>query len=86
MGTEGGAGNLVICEVLLVHIKDEILDENNKIDPFKLDAVSRMGGDYYCRAQGDAIFEIAKPIRTKGIGVDALPESIRNSKVLSNVS
>ncbi|MDX1627715.1 MAG: flavin reductase family protein [Fulvivirga sp.] len=83
LGKEGGAGNLVICEVLLAHIKEDILDKNQKIDPFKLDAVARMGGNYYCRAQGDAIFEIPKPLRTLGIGVDSMPLTVRNSKVLT---
>jgi len=82
-GTEGGAGNLVICEVVLVHIKEEVLDESNKIDPFKFDAVARMGGNYYCRAQGDAIFEIPKPLRTLGIGVDRMPDTVRKSTVLT---
>ncbi|WP_018479688.1 flavin reductase family protein [Pontibacter roseus] len=83
LGPEGGAGNLVICEVLLIHVDENILDEEGKISPFKLDAVARMGGDYYLRANGEAIFELPKPIRNKGIGVDQLPEHIRNSSVLS---
>ena len=83
LGEEGGAGNLVLCEVVLAHFREEIFDENGKVDPFKLDAVSRMGGDWYCRAQGEALFEIPKPLRNKGIGVDAIPLSIRNSTVLS---
>jgi len=82
-GTEGGAGNLVICEVLLAHFKEDVLDENKKIDPFKLDAVARMGGNYYCRAQGDAIFEIPKPLRNLGIGVDNMPEEVKNSSILT---
>lgn len=83
LGPEGGAGNLVICEVLLMHVSEDILDEQGKIDPYKLDAVARMGGDYYLRANGDAIFELPKPIRNQGIGVDQLPEHIRNSKILT---
>ncbi|MDX5482008.1 MAG: flavin reductase family protein [Hymenobacteraceae bacterium] len=83
LGPEGGAGNLVICEVLLMHINEDILDEHRKIDPNKLDAVARMGGDYYLRAKGDCIFELPKPIRNKGIGIDQLPEVIRNSSVLT---
>ncbi len=83
LGEEGGAGNLVLCEVILAHFREDIFNEKGQIDPFKLDAVSRMGGDWYCRAQGEALFEIPKPIRTKGIGVDAIPFSIRNSTVLS---
>lgn len=83
LGDEGGAGNLVICEVIMAHIADSILDKNGHINPYKLDAVSRMGGDWYCRANGDALFEIPKPIRNKGIGVDQIPSIIRNSVVLT---
>lgn len=83
LGTEGGAGNLVICEVLLLHIKDEVLDEQGKINPWKVDAVARMGGDYYCRAQGDAIFTVPKPNEKIGIGIDQLPEAIKNSSILT---
>ena len=82
-GTEGGAGNLIICEVVLAHFKEEILDENGKIDPFKIDAVARMGGNWYCRANGEALFEIPKPITSKGIGIDQMPDYIRNSPVLT---
>lgn len=82
-GTEGGAGNLVICEVILMHIKEEVLDENGRIDPFKLDAVARLGGDWYCRVQGDAIFKVPKPLDRLGIGVDSIPASIRYSKILT---
>ena len=83
LGDEGGAGNLIISEVILVHIDENILNEAGKIDPFKIDLVARMGGDWYCRAQGDALFEVAKPLRKKGIGVDALPRSIRESFILN---
>jgi flavin reductase (DIM6/NTAB) family NADH-FMN oxidoreductase RutF len=83
IGEGGGSANLVICEVLLAHISEEILDENGQISPQKLDAVARMGGDWYCRANGEALFEIAKPIRNKGIGVDNIPLHIRNSSVLT---
>jgi flavin reductase (DIM6/NTAB) family NADH-FMN oxidoreductase RutF len=83
MGNEGGAANLVICEVVLAHFKEEILNENQQIDPYKLDAVARMGGNWYCRAQGDAIFKLERPSRDKGIGVDSIPEKIRLSKILS---
>lgn len=82
-GLEGGAGNLVICEVVLAHIKDEVLDAEGKIDPFKLDAVARMGGDWYCRANGEALFTVPKPLEKIGIGIDQLPESIRKSTVLT---
>lgn len=83
LGDKGGAGNLVICEVLLARVHDNVLDLSKKIDPFKLDAVARMGGDWYCRANGSALFEIPKPLRTKGIGVDQIPEAIRESVVLT---
>jgi len=82
-GTEGGAGNLVICEVTAMHISDLVLDTNNKIDPHKIDLVARMGQDFYCRASGDAIFEVPKPNTQQGIGFDVLPATIRNSAILS---
>ncbi len=82
-GQEGGAGNLVICEVVCMHIDDNILDADGKIDPHKIDLVARMGADYYCRASGNAVFEVHKPNTALGIGVDALPASIRNSKILT---
>jgi flavin reductase (DIM6/NTAB) family NADH-FMN oxidoreductase RutF len=83
IGEGGGSANLVICEVILMHISEAILDQKAQIDPFKLDAVARMGGDWYCRANGESLFEIPKPIRSKGIGVDQIPEIIRNSPVLT---
>lgn len=83
LGTQGAAGNLVICEVLLMHINDEVLDEQGFISPFKLDAVARMGQDYYARAQGESIFIVPKPNTQLGIGVDQIPQSIRNSEVLT---
>src|SRR5690554_759247 len=83
LGNEGGAGNLVICEVLKMHIKESVLDVNGIIDQQKIDTVGRMGGDYYCRASGSALFEVAKPLRTLGIGVDKIPDDIRNSTVLT---
>ncbi len=82
-GDQGAAGNLVICEVILMHVKEDLVDADGKIDPFKLDAVSRMGGDWYCRAQGDALFKVPKPLDKIAIGVDQLPEQIRNSKILT---
>ena len=82
-GTEGGAGNLIICEVLVMHINDAILNEKKEIDPHKIDLVARMGADFYCRASGAAIFKVAKPHTELGIGVDALPESIRKSSILT---
>lgn len=83
LGNEGGAGNLIICEVVCMHIDERVLDENGKIDQKKIDLVGRMGGSYYCRAQGDALFEIAKPLKNLGIGVDAVPEEIRRSDILT---
>lgn len=82
-GTEGGAGNLIICEVLCMHINDEVLNEAGKIDPHKIDLVARMGGDYYCRASGNAVFEVPKPNMQLGIGIDNLPENIRKSTILT---
>ncbi|MBS1777455.1 MAG: flavin reductase family protein [Bacteroidetes bacterium] len=82
-GQEGGAGNLIICEVLCVHINEKILDEDGKINPHKIDLVARMGGDFYCRASGNAVFEVPKPNIQLGIGMDALPKAIRNSSILS---
>jgi flavin reductase (DIM6/NTAB) family NADH-FMN oxidoreductase RutF len=82
-GDQGAAGNLIICEVLLAHVKDEVLDADGRIDPYKMDAVARMGGDYYCRAQGDAIFKVPKPLERIGVGIDQLPEAIRKSKILT---
>lgn len=82
-GQGGGAGNLVICEPVLLHINENILDTSGKIDPQKIDLVARMGADYYCRASGDAVFEVEKPNLKIGIGVDALPAGIRNSHILT---
>ncbi|WP_338769433.1 flavin reductase family protein [Bernardetia sp. ABR2-2B] len=82
-GQEGGAGNLIICEVKMMHINKAVLDKEGKIDPHLIDLVARMGGNYYARASGDAVFEVAKPLSTKGIGVDALPYRIKSSKYLS---
>lgn len=82
LGKEGGAGNLVICEVVKIHIKKDILDENGAIDPYKIDTVARLGGNWYSRAK-EGLFEVAKPLTTHGIGVDMLPEEVQNSKVLT---
>jgi flavin reductase (DIM6/NTAB) family NADH-FMN oxidoreductase RutF len=83
LGSEGGAGNLVICEVVLMHAKEEIFDSEGKIDPHKVDAVARMGGDYYCRAFGENIFMVPKPNEKIGIGFDKIPDHVKNSKVLT---
>ncbi len=82
-GKEGGAANLIICEVVCMHIDDNVLDEQGRIDPNKIDLVARMGADYYCRASGSAIFEVHKPNAELGIGVDALPAYIRHSGILT---
>ena len=83
LGTEGGAGNLIICEVVKIHINEEVLDANGMIDQHKIDLVSRMGGNWYCRADSKSMFEITKPITTCGIGFDLLPQDLKNSKVLT---
>lgn len=83
LGSEGGAGNLVICEVKRIHINEAVLDAEGKIDQHKIDLVSRMGGNWYCRADENAMFEIAKPITTCGVGFDAIPADIKNSTVLT---
>ncbi len=83
LGDQGGAGNLVMAEVLRMHINPEVLDENGMIDQTKIDLVGRMGADWYVRAHGEALFEVEKPNRNLGIGVDMLPPSIRSSYILS---
>ena len=83
LGKEGGAGNLIICEVVLAHIQKSILDNEGKVDPIKLDAIARMGENWYARANAQSLFEISKPLTKLGIGVDALPAHIRLSKILS---
>lgn len=82
LGTEGGAGNLIICEVVKLHINDAVLNEKGSIDQEKLDLVSRAGGSYYSRAKS-GFFEIPKPLSTLGIGVDMLPTAIKSSKILT---
>jgi len=83
LGDKGGAGNLIVCEIILVHIHESILDDNGRIDQHKIDLVARLGGDWYSRNSGNALFEVPKPISTLGIGVDAIPEHIKNSHILS---
>ena len=78
LGTEGGAGNLIICEVVKIHVSETILDDNGMIDQQKIDLVSRLGGNWYSRAI-DGLFEVEKPLSTLGIGVDNIPEFIRES-------
>lgn len=82
LGDQGGAGNLVICEILRMHIAEDVLDQDGKIDPLLIDQVSRMGANWYSRAK-EGLFEVAKPVSQKGIGVDQLPESIRLSAILT---
>ncbi len=83
LGDNPGAGNLIVCDIRLIHIDKNILDVNQRIDPHKIDLVARMGQDYYCRASGDAVFAVQKPVARLGIGVDALPLGIRTSPVLT---
>lgn len=82
LGEEGGAGNLVICEVIKIHIREEYLNEEGNLDQRKLDLVARLGGNWYSRNTVDNLFEVPKPLVTKGIGLDKLPEQIRYSIVL----
>ncbi len=81
-GVKGGAANLVICEILLMHIDESVLNDKGAIDPYKIDQVARLGGDWYSRA-AKGLFKVPKPLTTLGMGVDSLPESIRNSKILT---
>ena len=83
LGEGGGAGNLIVCEILKIHISENVLDENQAIDQKKIDLVARMGGDWYCRADDNSMFEIKKPITTRGVGVDAMPQEIVNSNILT---
>lgn len=82
LGTEGGAGNLIICEVLKMHINEEILDADGMIDPIKIDLVSRLGANWYSRAK-EGLFEVEKPLATLGIGVDSIPEFVKESAVFN---
>jgi flavin reductase (DIM6/NTAB) family NADH-FMN oxidoreductase RutF len=83
LGDEGGAGNLVICEILKIHINEDILDSEKNIDPLKLNALSRLGGNWYGKATKDSLFQLAKPIGIIGMGFNDLPKEIRNSSILS---
>jgi len=83
LGTEAGAGNLVIAEVLVMHIADEILDSKNHIDQQKISHIARLGGDWYCKVTEQNLFKVAKPNMELGIGIDALPAGIKNSIVLT---
>lgn len=83
LGHEGGAGNLIVSRVVMIHLNDAYLNDQGMLDTEKLDMVGRMGGSWYTRARGEALFEIPKPLRTRGIGVDLLPAGVRNSTVLT---
>ena len=83
LGEEGGAGNLVICEVVYIHINKEILTQEGKIDPLKLDPVARLGGNWYSKLNKEALFEIEKPVRMKGIGFDQMPDHVKSSTILT---
>jgi flavin reductase (DIM6/NTAB) family NADH-FMN oxidoreductase RutF len=83
LGQEGGAGNLVLCEILVIHVSDDILDGNGLIDPFKADFIARLGGNYYSRIIPESIFSISRGGRQIGVGFDAIPEAIRHSDILT---
>lgn len=82
LGDQGGAGNLIVAQILKMHIRPEVLDDSGAIDPLKIDLVARMGGDWYSRSS-QGMFMVPKPLRTQGVGVDQIPEFIRNSTVLT---
>jgi hypothetical protein len=83
LGAEGGAGNLIICEVVKMHINENVLDANGLIDQHKINLVARMGGNWYCHANEASMFEVVKPLTTVGIGFDNLPTDILSSTVLT---
>lgn len=83
LGEKPGSGNLVVCEILLMHIKEEVLNEAGHIDPYKLDIVARLGGDLYCRVNRDNIFKVARPNSKLGMGMDNLPRYIKESTLLT---
>ncbi|MDM1298292.1 flavin reductase family protein [Empedobacter falsenii] len=78
-----GAANLVIAEIVRMHVQEDLLDENDKVSPYDLDLVARMGGDYYCRVIPESIFEVEKPTRTIGLGIDQLPDEVKHSNYLT---
>jgi flavin reductase (DIM6/NTAB) family NADH-FMN oxidoreductase RutF len=82
-GSGGGAANLIICEILLMHVSEDILGDDGMIEQHKIRLVGRLGKNYYVKAFGDALFEVEKPLQQLGIGIDALPEKIRNSRILT---
>jgi len=83
LGTGNGAGNLVICEILMLHIDEQLMNADKKMDQRKLNLVARLGDDWYCRIDETNLFEVQKPTIKPGIGIDALPDSIRHSTILS---
>lgn len=83
LGTEGGAGNLIICEIIKIHVREEYLNEAGNLDQTKLDLVARLGGNWYSRNNENNLFEVPKPLVTKGIGFDLLPNEIKFSKVFT---
>lgn len=83
LGEDGGAGQLVIAEVLCMHVEESILGEDGKIDQEKLELVARLGGDWYCKVDSSNLFKVPKPNTKLGIGIDQLPDSIRHSQILS---
>lgn len=83
LGDQGGAGHLIICEVTRIHIREDVIDENDRIDPHKMDLVGRMGRAFYVRASGAAIHTLFQPVEAIGMGFDQLPASIRHSPILT---
>ena len=83
LGENGGAGNLIICKILKMHVAEHILDDKEMIDQEKIDLVARMGGDWYCRTDKNSMFEIKKPITTRGIGFDQMPQEVLDSPILT---
>ena len=83
LGDGPGAGNLVIAEIIKIHISENILDAEGKIDPLKMEQVARLGGDWYSKITQDSLFKVAKPLTTKGVGVDAIPAIFRNAHFLT---
>lgn len=83
LGKAGGAGNLVICEIVRIHISESVLNDDRQIDTKKIDLVARMGDNWYCHAAGEALFEVKKPVTTICVGYDSLPQEVKQSTVLT---
>jgi len=83
LSDQPGSGNLILCEVVMIHINEEVLDPDEKIDQHRIDLVARMGGSWYCRANAESMFEVPKPVGRLGMGVDGLPEAVRTSALLT---